>query len=296
MTDGSRRGVIVRGIGGFYYVRAQDGREYTLRARGVFRKQKITPLVGDAVRFTPGEGEEEGWIDQILPRTNELVRPPVANLCCLLIVIAPEPKPDLILVDTLLVEARKQAIQPVLVINKADLDPEQCRNIYTEYAGTGDEILITSAKKRLGLDALGAVLRRGICCFAGQSGVGKSSLAAAVTGIRLDTGEISRRIARGKHTTRRAELMVLDGYQVLDTAGFSLLSPAEPEDPVLLKTYYPEFAPYDSRCRFQPCYHYSEPGCAVLKARDDGQIAGARVVRYHEMLNKAKEAWKGRYE
>lgn len=296
MTDGSMRGVIVKGIGGFYYVRNENAEEYTLRARGAFRKQKITPLIGDAVRFTPGEGEDEGWIDEILPRENELVRPPVANLCCLLIVIAPKPKPDLLLVDTLLVEARKQGITPVLVINKSDLDPDLCREIRGEYAGTGDDILITSVKKRQGLDELGTVLRRGICCFAGQSGVGKSSLAAAVTGIHLDTGEISRRIARGKHTTRHAELMVLDGYQVLDTAGFSLLSQAEPEDPVMLKDYYPEFTPYDSLCRFQPCYHSSEPGCAVLKARDDGHIARARVERYHELLNKAKEAWKGRYE
>ena len=296
MTSGSMRGVIVKGIGGFYYISAGDGTEYTLRARGVFRKRKITPLIGDDVRFTPGEGEEEGWIDEILPRRNELTRPPVANLSQLMIVIAPKPKPDLLLVDALMVTARRQNIEPALVINKSDLDPEWCEIIRGEYAGTGYGVYVTSAKTRQGLDALAAVLRKGICCFAGQSGVGKSTIVTAVTGIHLDTGEISRRIDRGKHTTRHAELIIQNNYRVLDTAGFSLLSETDPEDPVMLKAYYPEFTPYDSQCRFQPCYHGSEPGCAVLKARDDGLIAKARVARYHQLLEKAREAWKGRYE
>ena len=296
MTSGSIRGVIVKGIGGFYYVRAGDGTEYTLRARGVFRKRKITPLIGDNVRFTPGEGEEEGWIDEILPRRNELTRPPVANLSRLMIVIAPRPKPDFLLVDALLVTARRQNIEPALVINKSDLDPEWCEKIHNEYAGTGDGIYVTTAKTRQGLDALAAALRKGICCFAGQSGVGKSTIVTAVTGIHLDTGEISRKIDRGKHTTRHAELIIQNDYRVLDTAGFSLMSETDPEEPVILKTYYPEFAPYDSQCRFQPCYHGSEPGCAVLKARDDGLIANERVARYHQLLEKAREEWKGRYE
>jgi len=290
------RGTIVKGIGGFYFVSAPNGQVYTLRARGIFRRQKITPLVGDAVRFTPGEGEEEGWIDQILERENELIRPPVANISRLMIVVAPKPQPDLLLVDTLLVEARRQRITPVLVIHKTDLDAERCAQIRDEYRGTGDTVLLTSMKRAQGLEELAALLRTGICCFAGQSGVGKSSLVSAITGIRLDTGEISRKIARGKHTTRHTELIIRNGYQVLDTAGFSLVEQAEPEDPVLLKDYYPEFAPLESACRFQPCYHLSEPGCAVLRARDDGQISKARVERYHQLLQKAKEAWKGRYE
>lgn len=296
MTAENICGVIVKGISGFYYVHASDGRLYTLRARGVFRKQKITPLIGDGVRFVPGEGEEEGWIDEILPRKNELVRPPVANLSFLMIVIAPKPKPDFCLLDALLIEARRQHIIPVLVINKSDLDPVLCHKISEEYRKTGDPIFITSTKQRQGLDELGKLLKKGICCFAGQSGVGKSSIVTAITGIQLDTGEISHKTDRGKHTTRHTELMTKDGYQVLDTAGFSLLSQSESEEPIFLKNYYPEFAPFESLCRFQPCYHFSEPGCAVLKARDDGQISQERVKRYHQLLESAREAWKGRYE
>ncbi|HPF88382.1 MAG TPA: ribosome small subunit-dependent GTPase A [Candidatus Limiplasma sp.] len=292
----SLHGVIVKGIGGFYYVYTPDEQVYTLRARGVFRKQRITPLIGDRVAFTPGEGEEEGWIDEILPRKNEMIRPPVANVSYLMIVIAPRPKPDLLLADTLMVEARKQGIQPALVINKADLNAEMCEQVCSQYSGTGDPVFITSVKQRKGLDVLGEYLQKGSCCFAGQSGVGKSSLVSAITGISLDTGEISTKIGRGKHTTRHAELLLKNGYQVLDTAGFSLLSQAEPEDPVTLKEYYPEFSPYEHLCRFQPCYHESEPGCAVLKAVQDGLIEKERMIRYHQLLNNAKEAWKSRYE
>jgi ribosome biogenesis GTPase / thiamine phosphate phosphatase len=290
------RGVIVKGIGGFYYIHAEGGQLYTLRARGVFRKENITPLVGDTVRFTPGAGEDEGWIDEILPRQNELLRPPVANIACLFIVVAPKPRPDLLLVDSLMVDARRQNILPVLVLNKSDLDPSLCADIRAQYGGTGDPAVITSVKSGEGLGELEALMKRGICCFSGQSGVGKSSLVAAVTGIELNVGEISQRIGRGKHTTQHAELLIKGGFEVLDTAGFSLLAQAEPEDPVTLKTYYPEFARFEAQCRFQPCYHLSEPGCAVLKARDGGQIAKERVLRYHQLLASAKEAWEGRYE
>ncbi len=290
------KGVIVKGIGGFYYIRATDGQIYTLRARGVFRKDKITPMIGDSVRFTLGLGEDESWIDEILERKNELVRPPVANIAYLFIVIAPKPKPDLLLTDSLMIEARKQNIAPVLIINKSDLDPALCTEIKQQYAATGDPVAITSVKNGEGLTQLQALMRKGICCFAGQSGVGKSSLVAAVTGIDLDVGEISQKIGRGKHTTRHAELLMKDGFEVLDTAGFSLLAQAQPEDPVMLKDYYPEFSEYESQCRFQPCYHYSEPGCAVLKARDAGDIPTERLERYHQLLANAKQAWEGRYE
>ena len=184
----------------------------------------------------------------------------------------------------------------MLVIHKCDLDPEYCRGIQSEYAQTGDTILTTSIITGAGLKELASLMQTGISCFAGQSGTGKSSLVAAITGIKLITGEISQKIGRGKHTTRHAELIIHHGYQVLDTAGFSLLVHPEAEDPVYLKETYPEFIPYETLCRYQPCYHRSEPGCAVLKAASDGQIPAGRMERYHILLEKAKEAWKERYE
>lgn len=296
MTENKQQGVIVKGIGGFYYILGKDQEIYTLRAKGAFRKQGITPLIGDRVTFTPGEGEEEGWIDEILERSNSLIRPPVSNISYLLIVIAPKPKPDLLLVDTLLIEARKQDIQPALILNKSDLNMPLCEQIAQEYANAAIPVLITSVKQNENLHELDVLIQQGICCFAGQSGVGKSSLVSAITGLSLTTGEISKKIARGKHTTRHAELLIHKEYKILDTAGFSLLTQAEIEDPVYLQQYYPEFKQYASSCRFQPCYHLSEPGCAVLQATQDGEISAERMNRYHQLLHNAQDAWKGRYE
>jgi ribosome biogenesis GTPase / thiamine phosphate phosphatase len=296
MTQRERRGVIVKGVGGLYYAKDEQEAVHVLRAKGIFRRQGITPLVGDAVRFSPGAGEEQGWIEEILPRTNELVRPPVANIRHLILVLAPEPEPDLTLADTMLVMARKQNIEPTLVVNKRDLDPRLAGRVRADYARAEVRVLETSAKTVYGLDELSALLKDGICCLAGQSGVGKSTLLTAVTGLSLQSGEISRKIARGKHTTRHAELMAKDGYQVLDTAGFSLLELWEPMEPALLKSFYPDFAPYEDGCRFQPCYHYSEPGCAVLAAVARGELPAERMKRYHQLLEKVKQNWRNRYE
>lgn len=289
-------GVILKGIGGLYYARGAQGAVSVLRAKGSFRKRHLTPLVGDHILFTPGEGEEHGWIEEILPRHNELIRPPVANILHLVFVLAPEPEPDFLLLDTMLVMANAQRIQPVIVVNKSELDPTLAPRVRTEYRGAQAPVLAVSATQRLGLSALEAVLREGICCFAGQSGVGKSSLLSAITGLTLQAGEISRRIARGKNTTRHTELLIHEPYQVLDTAGFSLLALETPMDPVKLKEYYPEFVPYEADCRFQPCYHFSEPGCAVLAATQRGEISAARMGRYHQLLERVKESWRNRYD
>lgn len=294
-ADGAPEGVILKGVGGLYYARAQDGAVYVLRARGKFRHQRLTPLVGDRVRFLPGQGEEHGWVEEILPRESTLVRPPVANIRHMLLVLAPAPAPDLPLADTLLAMAVREGIRTALVLNKCDLDPGFPARMKAEYAGVDVPILEVSALTGQGLDALRALLRDGICCMAGQSGVGKSTLLAAATGLRLQTGEISRRISRGRHTTRHAELMFSGDYRVLDTPGFSLLELWEGLEPVKLKDYYPEFAPYEGQCRFSPCYHLSEPGCAVLEAARRGDISQGRLERYHLLLKKAQEAWRNRY-
>lgn len=289
-------GVIVKGVGGLYYARGEQGTVSVLRAKGSFRKRHLTPLVGDHILFTPGEGEEHGWIEEILPRQNELIRPPVANILHLVFVLAPEPEPDFLLLDTLLVMAHAQGIRPVIVVNKSELDPALAARVQAEYRGAQAPVLAVSAVLGQGLAALEAVLREGTCCFSGQSGVGKSTLLSAITGLSLQTGEISHRIARGKNTTRHAELLIRESYQVLDTAGFSLLALETPMDPVTLKEFYPEFVPYEAECRFQPCYHASEPGCAVLAAAQRGEIAAARMERYHQLLERVKESWRNRYD
>jgi ribosome biogenesis GTPase / thiamine phosphate phosphatase len=296
MTERRRLGVIVKGVGGLYYAMDDRGDVSVLRAKGAFRRLGVSPLIGDSVRFTPGAGEGHGWIEEILPRVNELVRPPVANIGHLIFVLAPEPEPDLSLADTLLVMARRQRIAAALVVNKRDLDETLAPRIRAEYAQADVPVLETSTKTGFGLDALAKLLRDGVCCLAGQSGVGKSTLLTAVTGLSLQSGEISRKTAHGKHTTRHAELMVKDGYRVLDTAGFSLLELGKPMEPALLATFYPEFAPYEGRCRFSPCYHAGDSGCAVAEAVRRGELSAGRVDRYRHLLEKVRRNWRNRYE
>ncbi|MEE1439465.1 MAG: ribosome small subunit-dependent GTPase A [Christensenellales bacterium] len=292
----SAEGVIIKGVGGLYYARGEDGGTHVLRARGIFRRRHITPMVGDRVRFTPGQGEEHGWVEEILPRESQLVRPPVANVRYLVIVLAPAPAPDYLLIDTLIAMALRQGIRPALVVNKCDLDGGTYEAVRSDYAGLGAPLLAVSALSGQGMDGLRSLLASGVCCLAGQSGVGKSTLLCAATGLRLQTGEISQKIHRGRHTTRHAELLFSGEYRVLDTPGFSLLELWEGLEPIRLKEYYPEFAPYEGQCRFSPCYHLSEPGCAVLKAARAGEISQARLERYHLLLKKAQEAWRNRYD
>ena len=292
----SAEGVIVKGVGGLYYARGEDGGTHVLRARGIFRRRHITPMVGDRVRFTPRQGEEHGWVEEILPRESQLVRPPVANVRYLVIVLAPAPAPDYLLIDTLIAMALRQGIRPALVVNKCDLDGGTYEAVRSDYAGLGAPLLAVSALSGQGMDGLRSLLASGVCCLAGQSGVGKSTLLCAATGLRLQTGEISQKIHRGRHTTRHAELLFSGEYRVLDTPGFSLLELWEGLEPIRLKEYYPEFAPYEGQCRFSPCYHLSEPGCAVLKAARAGEISQARLERYHLLLKKAQEAWRNRYD
>lgn len=296
-------GVIVRGRGGFYTVRDDAGIEYVLRAKKKFRRQKISPLVGDRVYFTPGEGkeegkEEDGWVEEILPRASQCLRPPVANISLLCIVAAPEPSPDWLLVDKLLIFARKQGISALLILNKADLPKaeETAALAKAMYAGAKTDICCVSAQSGQAAPELIQYLKGHTCCFSGQSGVGKSTLLNALFGLHQETGDISRKIQRGKNTTRHAELFSFGDIRVIDTPGFSLLEMDEAFDPVLLREYYPEFAPYEGKCRFSPCYHGAEPGCAVLKAAKEGKIDAMRLERYHTLLSDCRQVWRERYD
>ena len=290
MTEGQ----IIEGRGGLYTV--SDGRDtYVLRAKKKFRRQRMTPLVGDRVLFTPGTGEEHGWLEEILPRQSECLRPPVANITLLALVVAEAPAPDWLLIDKLLLGARMQGMQALLIVNKCDLGQTSAETARGDYAGADLPVYPVSAAQGEGLEALRERLRGETVCFAGQSGVGKSTLLNHLLGLELQTGEISR-IERGKHTTRHASLITCGDIRVMDTPGFSLLEFEQVMDPVELMEYYPEFAPYAGQCRFQPCYHGSEPGCAVTQAVAAGEISPARVERYRELLEKTRQLWRERYD
>ena len=290
MTEGQ----IIEGRGGLYTV--SDGQDtYVLRAKKKFRRQRMTPLVGDRVLFTPGTGEEHGWLEEILPRQSECLRPPVANITLLALVVAEAPAPDWLLMDKLLLGARMQGMTALLIVNKCDLGQTSAEIARRDYAGAELPVYPVSAAQGEGLEELRERLRGETVCFAGQSGVGKSTLLNHLLGLELQTGEISR-IERGKHTTRHASLITCGDIRVMDTPGFSLLEFEQVMDPVELMDYYPEFAPYAGQCRFQPCYHGSEPGCAITKAVQEGAISPARVERYRELLEKTRQLWRDRYD
>ncbi len=284
------------GLGGLYTVRDACGTEYVLRAKGKFRRMKLTPLVGDNVVFTPGTGDEHGWVEEILPRVSVSLRPPAANVQLLIVVVAPAPAPDLLLVDRLLVGARQQHMDVLLVLNKRELDPLLPEQLAKEYEKADISFLSVSALQADSLNRLREKMCGKLCCLAGQSGVGKSTLLNTLFGLSLKTGEISQKIERGRHTTRHAELLSKDGLEVLDTPGFSLWEMAEPMDPVLLQDYYPEFIPYLDQCKFSPCYHHTEPGCHVLAAVNRGELNRERITRYHALLCEWKQLWRERYD
>ncbi|MBQ2953895.1 MAG: ribosome small subunit-dependent GTPase A [Clostridia bacterium] len=291
-----KQGVLVRGFGGFYVAAEDDGTEHILRCKKKFRRMRISPLVGDKVAFIPGEGEEHGWLEDILPRSSECLRPPVANVALLIVVICPSPEPDMLLVDRMLIRARLQGIRTAIVVNKSDLDPTLAERVRQEYAGAECPVLCASAKERSGLDPLRALMEgAGICCLTGQSGVGKSTLLNALLGLELETGDISEKIQRGKNTTRHAQLLISGDIRVLDTAGFSLLELDARLEPEKLREAYPEFIPHEGCCRFAPCLHDREPGCAVTAAVAAGEIASGRVERYRQLLADVRLTWKQRY-
>ena len=214
----------------------------------------------------------------------------------LLIVVAPVPEPDLLLVDRMMVRARAQGMDMLLVVNKCDLDEGLAQELSAQYAGAQVPVYAVSAESGQGLATLRERMGGRLCCLSGQSGVGKSTLLNALLGLSLETGEISRKIQRGKNTTRHAELLIKDGLRVLDTAGFSLLDLDGGMEPVTLKEYYPEFAEYEGKCRFEPCYHDREPGCAVTAACGERAIHPQRLARYRALLAEVRQAWRERYD
>ena len=290
-------GSIMRGIGSFYTVLCdEDGLEYTLRAQKKLRHQRLTPMVGDRVRFTPGEGEDNGWLEEILPRRSVMLRPSVANCDMLMLVVASVPHPDMLLIDKLILRAARGGMTPAICVNKIDLGDALEQSIREEYAGTQLRVFAASALTGEGIPALREAMRGKVTCLAGQSAVGKSSLINALLGLQLETGGLSRKTERGRHTMRRSEMMAADGMLVLDTPGFSLLELEDGIEPQDFAQLYPEYNELAGECRFQPCLHDREPGCAVKEAVAAGRLSAVRWERYRELLSQVKENWKGRYE
>lgn len=222
-------------------------------------------------------------------------RPSVANADMLMLVVASVPQPDLLLVDKLILRANAGNMQPAICVNKIDLGDDLARRMEHEYAGTQLRVFAVSARTGEGVAALREAMRGRVTCLAGQSAVGKSSLLNRLFGLELETGGLSRKTERGRHTTRRAEMMALDGMFVLDTPGFSLLELEETVEPEAFAQMYPEYNALAGECRFQPCLHDREPGCAVHAAVDRGLLSPERWARYRELLGEVREKWKGRY-
>ncbi len=287
-------GLLLKGVGGYYTIRLENGEEVTAQARGRFRHEGLTPVCGDRVLI---ERQQEGHaaLVEILPRKNLMIRPQVANIDQLVIVLsASRPKPDLLLCDKLMLQAIPLSIAPLLVINKCDEgDSKVLEEIKHEYAHV--DTLILSARTGEGLKPLRHALSNKVNCFAGQSAVGKSSLLnALLPGLSLLVGGLARRTDRGKHTTRHVELWPYEGGAVLDTPGFSLLE-LTALDQQTLDRAYPEFGDAPQRCRFTACSHRTEPGCAVKELLEDGTLSPGRYARYVELCTQFEELRKNRY-
>ncbi len=278
------KGIIVKGIGGFYYVKTADGKEYECRARGIFRKDGIKPTVGDSVEF------ENGSVIKIYDRRSYLIRPSVANIDNLIIVIAAaNPSPDLMLTDKLTVAAEYSGITPIICINKTDIaDSSEIEKIYKS---AGYRVIITSATESIGEKELHSAVKGKISAFAGLSGVGKSSILNLLSENAAETGEISR-INRGKHTTRHVELFELDNDTfILDTPGFSSLALSDicTVKANELASFYPEFAEVGNDCRFKGCSHINEPDCVVKALIAQGKAASSRYDSYKELYGQLKQ-------
>ncbi|WP_333637740.1 ribosome small subunit-dependent GTPase A [Tissierella praeacuta] len=283
-------GIIVKGIGGFYYVRTKSD-IVECRARGVFREEKLTPLVGDKVRIRISDEDNTGYIEEIYPRTSKLLRPPVANITQAIIVMSikgPDINPWLL--DRFIIMAEHENLDIVICINKSDLAEERALDLKSIYKNIGYKVINTSIVTGEGIDELKELLNNNISVFAGPSGAGKSSLLNTVNeNFKLETGNVSFKTKRGKHTTRHIELLELhDNTFVLDSPGFSSLNIDFIEQEIELKNYFREIYKYGDKCRFISCLHKNEPNCEVKKQVEEGNIRKERYENYLLFLEEIK--------
>lgn len=282
-------GMVIKAYGGFYYVQTDTGL-VECRLRGKFRLSKLNALAGDRVNIQI-MSNGTGAVEAIHPRKNELLRPPVANVDQVLLVLAGhQPEPDFGLLDRMLILAESQQIQPVICFNKCDLlTQEERADIHRKYKGTGYQLEIISAKHQIGIDNLRRTLNRGVNVIAGPSGAGKSTLLNSIQpNLSLKTGKVSEKIGRGKHTTRHVELLPLGtGGWIADTPGFSNLElPSMGKEQ--LAPLFPEFANYTHLCRFNGCSHDKEPDCKVKEAVEQGDISRERYDNYLAFLQEVR--------
>ena len=285
-------GVIIRALAGFYYVRPDEGGEaIECRARGKFRLTEQKPLAGDRVGISMTAGGK-GVVEEIHPRKNAFVRPPVANIdCMILLASAVNPVTDPFLLDRITAIAESKGADCIICVNKTDLHPGD--DLYHIYTAAGFPTIRTSAVTGEGIEALRAAIKGKICAFVGNSGVGKSSMLNALEpGFTIKTAQVSEKLGRGRHTTRHVELFPLScGAEVADTPGFASfdIEKMDLTGKEELQYAFPEFTPYLGHCAFRDCAHVSEQGCAVLEALREGSIEPTRHASYVRLYNQAKE-------
>ena len=287
------QGKIIKGIAGFYYVDVAGSGVYECKAKGIFRKEKIKPLVGDDVEIEIlDEGDRSGNVIAIHARKNELVRPASANVDQALVVFAvAKPVPHFQLLDRFLVMMESQEIPVILCFNKEDIgEDEEIEKLRAVYEKCGYPCIFISAKKQKNIDQVRGFLRGKTTVIAGPSGVGKSSLIKLLQPeAKMETGAVSRKIERGRHTTRHAELFPIDQESyIMDTPGFSSLYLPQMEKEAL-KYCFPEFDPYEGQCRFLHCDHIHEPDCAVKEAAAQGKIHPVRYADYQDIYQELKD-------
>ena len=282
------KGIILKGIGGFYYVQTAE-RVVECRARGVFRKKDVKPLPGDMVEIEE-LSDGTGSVVDIEKRKNSFVRPPIANIDCMVIVAAAKnPNPDSRFIDKMLVICESKNVYPILCFNKCDL-ADDYKNIADVYRKIGYRVIETSTVENYGIDELKSEIIGKVTAFAGFSGVGKSSIMNELfSSLNLPTGDVSKKLNRGRHTTRHIELFQYDeNSYVADTPGFSMLEffDIELED---LQTYFPEFAHFSPECKFRGCQHLGGKQCAVINAVENGDISAERYQSYLDFYNTIKQ-------
>ena len=288
-----KQGKIVKGIAGFYYVSVAGSGIYECKAKGAFRQKKMKPLVGDNVSIDIiDEEEKKGNVVEILPRKNALVRPAVANVDQALVIFAgTSPKPNLNLLDRFLLMMEQQNVPTLICFNKEDLASEaELQELRDAYGTCGYPLFFVSARQQEGIEPLRAALEGKTTTVAGPSGVGKSSITNALQeNVQMETGEISKKLKRGKHTTRHSQVIPVghDTY-LMDTPGFSSLYLTDIEEQEL-KAYFPEFRRYEEQCRFQGCRHIHEPDCGVKAALAEHKISQLRYEDYLGLYNELKE-------